>query len=264
MRSVLLAASLLAASSAFADRPYAPTEAEAKQYSVEQAASYVANGFKSCSGPQYRGDVQVMPDIVVWHSTEETFFYQFRELRDIRTTFSATLFQPDTLTISSKGHFLKLRDRREEFQGFEQVCTGLARDWTKIIADSLLRLKLEFDKVNGPEALAKFKEEARRYQAVVPKAEIPEEARRFRVQAEGAVASKRFMEAAEKYGRAIDIAPWWPEVHFNRAVVLAELQNFDSAISEMRRYLILMPDAPDARQAQDFIYAWEAYPFEKR
>jgi regulator of sirC expression with transglutaminase-like and TPR domain len=97
-----------------------------------------------------------------------------------------------------------------------------------------------------------------------PKPELPEAARRLRVQAESAVNAKRFADAADKYAEALALAPWWPEGHFNRGVVLGEMQQFDSAANEMKRYLMLRPDAPDARQAQDFIYAWEDYPYENK
>jgi hypothetical protein len=51
--------------------------------------------------------------------------------------------------------------------------------------------------------------------------------------------------------------PWWPEGHFNRALVLAEVERYTEATREMRKYLLLFPDAPNARTAQDQIYAWE-------
>lgn len=90
-----------------------------------------------------------------------------------------------------------------------------------------------------------------------PKPQLPEEARRFRVQAEGAVREKRLPDAAGRYAEALKIAPWWPEGRFNHALVLAELGRYTEAIREMKRYLMLAPDAPNARAAKDQIYAWE-------
>lgn len=86
---------------------------------------------------------------------------------------------------------------------------------------------------------------------------IPEEARRFKVQAEAAVEKKDFARAAEHYKKALELAPWWPEGWYNRALILGELGHSRSAIDSMRRYLALRPDAPDARAAQDQIYKWE-------
>lgn len=266
-------AGILAASPSWADSAYAPTEAEANKYSVEQATDYVQRGFTICSRQNdASARIEVMPDMLTSRSGEFLFMASFRDLTGIQLSFKGSTggflkpLTPDTLTIAAHGHFLQFEsgNKRRDWTYWVQPCTGLAEDWTKVLADTLLRLKIEYDKANSPENLAKFKEQALRYQAMDPKPQIPEDARRFRVQAESAVADKRFLEAVGKYGKAIEIAPWWAEAHFNRAVVLAELQNFDSAMLEMKRYLILRPDAPDARQAQDFIYTWEAYPFKHK
>jgi len=86
---------------------------------------------------------------------------------------------------------------------------------------------------------------------------LPEEARQFKVQAEGAVRDKQFDEAANYYGRALAEAPGWAAGYFNRALTLSEVWDFPDAIVDMKRYLALAPDAPDARAAQDKIYDWQ-------
>lgn len=102
-----------------------------------------------------------------------------------------------------------------------------------------------------------FQVAVRSYKAAKVKPLLPEDARKFKVQAEGAVRDKDFADAVDLYAKAIKIAPWWPEGHFNRALVLAETKDFDTAIIEMKRYLALVPKAPNARAAQDKIYDWE-------
>ena len=64
-------------------------------------------------------------------------------------------------------------------------------------------------------------------------------------------------EAANFYEEALSPAPWWPLGHINRALVLGEIENYESAIVEMKRYLLLVPDVANARAAQDKIYDWE-------
>ena len=98
------------------------------------------------------------------------------------------------------------------------------------------------------------------YRTATPKPMLPEEARKFKVQAEVAVRDKKYADAAELYGEALKIAPWWPGGHFNRAIVLDESNYYmghNGAIREMKRYLLLVPDASDARAAQNKIYEWE-------
>ncbi len=104
---------------------------------------------------------------------------------------------------------------------------------------------------------AAFAEAAETYRAAAPKPGLPEEGRVFRVQAEDAVGRTRFQDAVDLYGKALKIAPWWPEGHFNQALILSESECHEEAIAEMERYLALVPDAPDARAARDRIYQWK-------
>lgn len=104
---------------------------------------------------------------------------------------------------------------------------------------------------------AAFTEAAASYRAATVKPTLSEDARKFKVQAEFAVSKKEFEGAAARYKEALDIAPWWPEGHFNRALILGELSRYRDAMKEMKKYLTLVPDAPNARAAQDKIYQWE-------
>jgi Flp pilus assembly protein TadD len=104
---------------------------------------------------------------------------------------------------------------------------------------------------------AAFQAALRSYQTAKVKPELSEKSRRFKVQAEGAIRDKDFVGAVDLYGEALKVSPWWPEGHFNRALVLAETKDYDTAIIEMKRYLALVPNAPNARAAQDKIYDWE-------
>lgn len=100
---------------------------------------------------------------------------------------------------------------------------------------------------------------ARKYRESEPKPTLPEEARKFMVQANFAFEQKKYADATNLYAKALNISPWWPEGHFNRALILAtsELSNYREAVREMKKYLMLVPNAPNARAAQDKIYQWE-------
>lgn len=123
-------------------------------------------------------------------------------------------------------------------------------------ADALLVLKFAAVKFADDDE-ARFQEALRNYKAAATKPGLPEAIRAFKVQAEGAIRDKDFESAANYYGQALDVAPWWPEGHFNSALVLAEVGDFPDAITEMNRYLLLVPNAADARAAQDKIYDWQ-------
>jgi len=88
--------------------------------------------------------------------------------------------------------------------------------------------------------------------------QLSEPARRCRVQAEAAVQEKRFADAERYFEELLKIEPWWPAGHYNRALILGELGNYDEAAFEMKKYLALEPEAPDARAARDQICVRES------
>lgn len=126
----------------------------------------------------------------------------------------------------------------------------------KQLADALHVMRRRVQELGNEET--RFESVAAQYRAANPKPAFPEEARRFKVQAEFAVEQKRLQDAARLYAEALKVAPWWPEGRFNRALILAESSQYRGAIAEMRRYLALVPAAADARVAQDSIYRWES------
>jgi tetratricopeptide (TPR) repeat protein len=95
------------------------------------------------------------------------------------------------------------------------------------------------------------------YPRLAAKPALPEEARRYQVQAETLVKNKNYKSALTAYRKLLTITPWWPKAYFNCAVLEAELQHYFEAIEEMKDYLALSPDAPDARASKDKIYEWE-------
>jgi len=127
----------------------------------------------------------------------------------------------------------------------------------QLVATALLRWKMATSEERQAWDDQLFVNSAMDYRASNPKPRLPEEARKFRVQAEFAVQEKQFDKGVELYGKALEIAPWWPEGHYNRALILGETKIYRDAIREMKRYLLLVPDAPDSRKVQDKIYQWE-------
>lgn len=132
---------------------------------------------------------------------------------------------------------------------------GIEKDQVEKLADALYVLKNAAN--SGFEDDAAFAQIVTSYRAATPKPSLPEDARRYQVQAEDAVKDGDFTSAVLLYGQALDVAPWWPGGHFNRAAVLAEIGEYSLAMAEMQRYLALVPEAPDARASQDKIYEWE-------
>ena len=92
--------------------------------------------------------------------------------------------------------------------------------------------------------------------------EIGEDVRRLLVRAQVLTEDKDYAGAIEVYWKAIDLVPWYAQLHYDRAILIAQLaasepNGYESAIEEMNRYLALAPDAKEARTAKDLIYQWE-------
>jgi len=105
---------------------------------------------------------------------------------------------------------------------------------------------------------AAFESVAQSYRNASVKPQLPEEAVRYKVQAELAVQQKRFDDAVDLYDKALGIALWWAPGHYNRGLILGELKDYEEGIRALQKYLKLEPNAPNARAVQLKIYEWES------
>jgi len=127
-------------------------------------------------------------------------------------------------------------------------------------ADALYFMQQDLQNLRdkGSERLAKFEPVAAQYRALETKPQMTEEQRKLVVQANALTEKKQFFNAREKYFGAIALdATSYPGAYFNLALLEAQMNLPFSAIAYMKQYLLLVPDAPDARSAQDKIYEWE-------
>ena len=100
---------------------------------------------------------------------------------------------------------------------------------------------------------------AAQYCALKIKPPVTEEQRKFIVQANSFTEEKQYVDAIELYKKAIAVDQTsYPAAYSNLALLSAQLLSFDAAIYYMKIYMMLEPEAPDARGAQDKIYVWEA------
>ncbi len=107
--------------------------------------------------------------------------------------------------------------------------------------------------------LQDFKSKAVAWQQMAVKPALPEEARRHQVLAEYAYKNKDVAKAIMEYTAALNIYPYWPDGQSNVANLCAELgtrRGYDLAVFHMQVYLMLVPNAPDAKAAQDSIFIW--------
>lgn len=117
------------------------------------------------------------------------------------------------------------------------------------------KLKSDFD----PKETEEYKlAELKKGKLANSKAEISEEQRKYIVQANVANENKDYENSLELFRKANEINPYaYPAAYFNMALIHANLFNYYQAVYAMKQYLIVAPDAEDARKAQDKIYEWE-------
>ncbi len=108
------------------------------------------------------------------------------------------------------------------------------------------------------ERRAFFESKAVEYRSLTIKPQVSEEQRKYIVQANALSQEKMYDGAIGLYLKAIDLdLVSYPEAYFNLALLYAQERRFNMAISSMKQYLLLEPEAKDARSAQDKIYEWE-------
>jgi hypothetical protein len=60
-----------------------------------------------------------------------------------------------------------------------------------------------------------------------------------------------------EFGRAVLLAPWWPEARYNLALTLEAMGEYPSAIANLKLYRLFKLSDANAREAQTRIYALE-------
>lgn len=107
-------------------------------------------------------------------------------------------------------------------------------------------------------SFADFQGKAKAWRAMKVKPDLPEDVRRFRVLAEDAIKHQEFEKAVQYYEQGLAIEPLWPQGQYNAALLYGEMKEYRDAELHMKRYLELVPDAPDAQAARDQMMIWQS------
>ncbi|MBW2632251.1 MAG: tetratricopeptide repeat protein [Deltaproteobacteria bacterium] len=86
---------------------------------------------------------------------------------------------------------------------------------------------------------------------------LPEEARKYALRGDVLTEEGKFEEAVKEYLQAVQAAPYIAKLYFNTAMIYGELKEYLQAIRNMKTYLNLAPESPNARASKDQIYKWE-------
>lgn len=124
-------------------------------------------------------------------------------------------------------------------------------------ADAIFYMRQKYLSAKSNDDFARFELVAAKYRALKVKPAVPEEQRKYIVQANSMTQMKNYPEAIKLYDQAIASSQTNPVIYYNQALLFAQIKQYDSAINRMKKYLMLVPNASDARSAQDKIYEWE-------
>ena len=101
----------------------------------------------------------------------------------------------------------------------------------------------------------------RLYQKLDPPPVIPEEAHRRAIFAQTAAKEAKdergYERAIAEYKRAVQVAPWWPDLYLNLALIHEQLGNYLQAAESLKVFLLAAPNDPQAAVIQDKIYEME-------
>lgn len=132
------------------------------------------------------------------------------------------------------------------------------KELTKCVFDELGFIQREMRKRYEDGEMADFLPHLAEYRALKTKPAVSEAQRKFIVQANSWSEKKRYDMALEVYKQALGVDPFsYPAAYYNMALLYAQEGEYMAAIVSMKKYLLLVPEAGDARTAQDKIYEWE-------
>jgi len=99
------------------------------------------------------------------------------------------------------------------------------------------------------------------YQKLDSPPAISEEARKHAAFASFAVKeakdSNGYQRALFEYHRAIRMAPWWPDLYVNAALLFEQMGDYQAAFDLLKIYFVAAPDAPDREQLKTKLYELE-------
>jgi ankyrin repeat protein len=90
---------------------------------------------------------------------------------------------------------------------------------------------------------------------------IPEEARHHFVRGaalfKAATSQADYKQVTDEFNEATHLAPWWPEAYYNCALAFEAAGEYETAIKDLKLYLLFKLPLAEARAAHDKIYALE-------
>jgi tetratricopeptide (TPR) repeat protein len=196
-------------------------------------------------------EMLVFDDRMEFRFKKESKIIYFSDILDCNITAAETdIMTPDGKSVIRGKSQISIRNMVLEINGY-----GHAQD----LRDKLIVVQEVLNERKFASDLLLFEPVAAKYRELKVKPPVNEEQRKYIVQANSFNEQKLYSKAIELYKKAIELdRTAYPAAYSNLALLSAQEKKYTAAIFYMKMYLILAPDATDARSAQDKIYEWEA------
>lgn len=179
---------------------------------------------------------------------ENAIIYYFADLPDINISKGRDQYYNENVTI--KDILVHFKGNITGSQLIENL--NIIKNYYTTISDQLIEEKYNIQ-------LDLFMPIAADYRSLTVKPPITEIQRERIIQANLFNQQRQYDKAIEYYIKAIEVDPTaYPSAYTNLALLSAQVRDFRAAIYYMKKYLMLEPDAEDARSCQDKIYEWKA------
>jgi|GEM_PF-6385550 len=87
-------------------------------------------------------------------------------------------------------------------------------------------------------------------------APLSEEARQHQLLSQDAASRNDMDKALDEADKEVDAAPCWAQGRYDAALLEAQVGYYPVAVQNMKKYLLLRPDAPNAQAVRDQILIW--------
>jgi hypothetical protein len=245
------------------DNPYIPVSIN-EEYTPETTKESLTRVLKKYVNYYYASKVPAYKNL----STQLTIRnIKNGEVTDdyVRFTSGSENHYKDTITIFYKdilnyqiSYYVKITDGGF-YMPYVRVKDHLLTCGGKETADLLFYMQQQYALRYYEQDLASFKLLALKYQTLSEKPAMSPEQRKYIVQGNLMNEQLNYGDAVVYYDKAMSLDPVsYPAGYYNFALIAALAERYELAILNMKKYLLLMPSAPDAEAAQDKIYEWEA------
>jgi len=242
------------------DRPYVPVKVN-PDYNLEEVKASLTmvlkkyvNYFSVSKVPAYRN---LSTGIVIKKITNG-------EVTNDYLRFTST-DKKDTISIYFKdiinhqiSYFVKITEGGF-YMPYVRVKDHLMTCGGKEAADLIFYMQHQYAVKYYQEDLENFNSLAQKYLESSEKPVMEEDQRKLFVQGNAMNTKLDYAEALIYYDKAISLNPVsYPEGYYNYALIASLAEKYELAILNMKKYLLLMPNAQDSIAARDKIYEWEA------